>query len=104
MAYGQIGMIQASAGFFTYLVIMADNGFWPSRLLGIRKSWDSKTVNDLEDSYGQEWVRILFFSRISVQSMGMNSILFRHIINVKHLNTHVIQPFLFLLSLYNGLI
>ena len=57
MAYGQIGMIQASAGFFTYLVIMAENGFWPSRLLGLRKSWEAKTVNDLEDSYGQEWVR-----------------------------------------------
>jgi len=55
MAYGQIGFIQASAGFFTYLIIMAENGFWPSRLLGIRKAWDSKSVNDLEDSYGQEW-------------------------------------------------
>ena len=58
MAYGQIGFIQASAGFFVYLIIMAENGFWPSRLLGIRKSWDSKSVNDLEDSYGQEWVFI----------------------------------------------
>ena len=58
MAYGQIGFIQASAGFFVYLIIMAENGFWPSRLLGIRKAWDSKSVNDLEDSYGQEWVRI----------------------------------------------
>ena len=57
MAYGQIGMIQASAGFFTYLVIMADNGFWPSRLLGLRKSWEAKGLNDLEDSYGQEWVK-----------------------------------------------
>jgi sodium/potassium-transporting ATPase subunit alpha len=56
MAYGQIGFMQASAGFFVYLVIMAENGFWPSRLIGIRKSWDSKAVNDLEDSYGQEWV------------------------------------------------
>lgn len=55
MAYGQIGFIQASAGFFVYLIIMAENGFWPSRLLGIRKSWDSKSINDLEDSYGQEW-------------------------------------------------
>jgi len=54
-AYGQIGFIQASAGFFTYLIIMAENGFWPSRLIGIRKSWDTRTVNDLEDSYGQEW-------------------------------------------------
>ncbi|ELU12040.1 hypothetical protein CAPTEDRAFT_168025 [Capitella teleta] len=55
MAYGQIGMIQASAGFFVYFVIMAENGFWPSRLLGLRKAWDSKGVNDLEDSHGQEW-------------------------------------------------
>jgi len=31
MAYGQIGMIQASAGFFIYFL------------------WESKTVNDLED-------------------------------------------------------
>ncbi|KAI0231032.1 Sodium/potassium-transporting ATPase subunit alpha [Lamellibrachia satsuma] len=55
MAYGQVGMIQASAGFFTYFVIMAENGFWPSRLLGLRREWDSKSINDLEDSYGQEW-------------------------------------------------
>ena len=55
MAYGQIGMIQASAGFFVYLVILAENGFWPSRILGIRKAWDSPAINDLQDSYGQEW-------------------------------------------------
>merc|ERR1712158_91139 len=55
MAYGQIGMIRASAGFFVYFVIMAENGFWPSRLFGLRKEWDSIAVNDLEDSYGQEW-------------------------------------------------
>lgn len=55
MAYGQIGMIQAAAGFFTYFIIMAENGFLPAKLFGIRKQWDSKGVNDLEDSYGQEW-------------------------------------------------
>merc|ERR1712036_198545 len=55
MAYGQIGMIQASAGFFVYFVIMSENGFWPSTLLGLRREWDSQAVNDLEDSYGQEW-------------------------------------------------
>jgi sodium/potassium-transporting ATPase subunit alpha len=55
VAYGMIGMIQASAGFFVYLVILAENGFWPKHLLGIRKEWDSSAVNDLEDSYGQEW-------------------------------------------------
>ncbi|XP_046995989.1 sodium/potassium-transporting ATPase subunit alpha isoform X8 [Schistocerca americana] len=55
MAYGQIGMIQAAAGFFVYFVIMAENGFLPLKLFGIRKQWDSKAVNDLPDSYGQEW-------------------------------------------------
>lgn len=49
-------MIQALGGFFTYFVILAENGFLPSRLLGIRLDWDDRTTNDLEDSYGQEWV------------------------------------------------
>jgi len=66
VAYGQVGMIQASAGFFVYFVILAENGFWPNRLLGIREEWDSKTINDLQDSYGQEWTyaqrKVLEFS------------------------------------------
>lgn len=61
MAYGQIGMIQAAAGFFVYFVIMAENGFLPMKLFGIRKQWDSKAINDLPDSYGQEWVISFFF-------------------------------------------
>ena len=55
MAYGQIGMIQAAAGFFSYFVILAENGFWPSEVFGLRRAWDSKAINDLQDSYGQEW-------------------------------------------------
>merc|ERR1711970_1684762 len=55
MAYGQIGMIQALAGFYTYFVIMAENGFLPHDLFGLRERWDSKAINDLEDSYHQEW-------------------------------------------------
>ena len=55
MAYGQIGMIQASAGFFVYFVILAENGFLPWDLFGLRRSWDSLAINDLQDSYGQEW-------------------------------------------------
>merc|ERR1712123_116811 len=46
MAYGQIGMIQASAGFFVYFVILCENGFWPSKLFGLRRAWDSQAVND----------------------------------------------------------
>uniref|UniRef100_A0A0N5AJW8 Sodium/potassium-transporting ATPase subunit alpha n=1 Tax=Syphacia muris TaxID=451379 RepID=A0A0N5AJW8_9BILA len=55
LAYGQIGMIQASAAFFTYFVIMADNGFWPRQLYQLRAQWDSRAYNSLVDSYGQEW-------------------------------------------------
>uniref|UniRef100_A0A8C1F045 Sodium/potassium-transporting ATPase subunit alpha n=1 Tax=Cyprinus carpio carpio TaxID=630221 RepID=A0A8C1F045_CYPCA len=55
MAYGQIGMIQALGGFFTYFVIMAENGFLPQTLLGIRLDWDDRSVNDVEDTYGQQW-------------------------------------------------
>ncbi|KAG7335789.1 hypothetical protein KOW79_000482 [Hemibagrus wyckioides] len=55
IAYGQIGMIQALGGFFSYFVILAENGFLPSHLVGIRLSWDDRSVNDLEDSYGQQW-------------------------------------------------
>lgn len=55
LAYGQLGLIQAAAGFFTYFVIMAENGFWPSKLVGIRTVWDSRAINDVKDSYGQEW-------------------------------------------------
>ena len=54
-AYGQIGFIQAAAGFFTYFVIMAENGFMPEKLFNLRKLWDNKYINNLEDSYGQEW-------------------------------------------------
>uniref|UniRef100_A0A8C6SN95 Sodium/potassium-transporting ATPase subunit alpha n=1 Tax=Neogobius melanostomus TaxID=47308 RepID=A0A8C6SN95_9GOBI len=55
IAYGQIGMIQALGGFFAYFVILAENGFLPSKLVGIRLNWDDRSLNDLEDSYGQQW-------------------------------------------------
>ncbi|XP_039248773.2 sodium/potassium-transporting ATPase subunit alpha-3-like isoform X2 [Styela clava] len=55
MAYGQIGMLQALAGFVNYFIIMMMNGFFPSLLVGLRLRWDDKANNQLEDSYGQEW-------------------------------------------------
>ncbi|UYV71252.1 ATP1A1 [Cordylochernes scorpioides] len=55
IAYGQIGMIQAAAGFFAYFAVMAENGFLPYRLIGLRREWDNPVINDLADSYGQEW-------------------------------------------------
>ncbi|MBN3272866.1 AT1A1 ATPase, partial [Polyodon spathula] len=55
IAYGQFGMISTMGGFFTYFVILSDNGFWPKRLLGIRIEWEDRSINDLEDSCGQQW-------------------------------------------------
>lgn len=51
-------MIQALGGFFSYFVILAENGFLPNHLVGIRLKWDDRANNDLEDSYGQQWVRV----------------------------------------------
>lgn len=100
MAYGQIGMIQAAAGFFVYFVIMAENGFLPMTLFGIRKQWDSKAVNDLTDSYGQEWVRLLE----SFWSVFAKSFLPRLTEIVKHWSSHATPLSLYQLSLCNGLI
>lgn len=55
LAYGHIGLIEAVGGFFVYFAIMAENGFYPRRLFGLREEWDSEKVNDLMDSFGQEW-------------------------------------------------
>jgi len=34
---------------------MAENGFLPTYLVGLRSEWDAKTLNDVKDSYGSEW-------------------------------------------------
>lgn len=110
MAYGQIGMIQAAAGFFVYFVIMSENGFLPNKLFGIRESWDSKAVNDLADSYGQEWVRststtttleFLLFSEIIQRNLFL---FFRPIAIVRLSNLRVTPLSSFQLLSYNGLI
>lgn len=62
--YVCVGMIQALGGFFSYFVILAENGFLPSLLVGIRLNWDDRSLNDLEDSYGQQWVGILCFNML----------------------------------------
>jgi len=55
LAYGQIGMIQALAGFINYFIIMAMNGFRPYDLLDLRADWDNRVHQTVTDSYGQEW-------------------------------------------------
>uniref|UniRef100_A0A6V7I185 Sodium/potassium-transporting ATPase subunit alpha n=1 Tax=Bracon brevicornis TaxID=1563983 RepID=A0A6V7I185_9HYME len=55
IAYGQIGMTQALAGFFNYFLILGFHGFLPYDLFGLRQMWEDKTITDLVDSYGQHW-------------------------------------------------
>lgn len=55
IAYFQVGVIESLAGLFVYYVIMAESGFFPKRLFGLRVDWEKKAINDLPDSYGQEW-------------------------------------------------
>ncbi|XP_054166043.1 sodium/potassium-transporting ATPase subunit alpha-3-like [Oppia nitens] len=55
LSYTHLGVFQLLAAFFAYFVIMSENGFKPQFLFGMRKVWDSKAINDVMDSYGQEW-------------------------------------------------
>jgi len=43
---------------------MADNGFMPLDLFQLRAEWDSRAINNVLDSYGQEWVKIFNFLNI----------------------------------------
>lgn len=55
ITYGQIGMTQSFAGFYTYFMVLMLNGFMPDRLLGLRIEWEDPSINDLQDSWGQTW-------------------------------------------------
>jgi sodium/potassium-transporting ATPase subunit alpha len=55
LAGGQMGHLETFGCFFTYFVVMGENGFLPLTLIGIRATWDNSAINNLEDSYGQEW-------------------------------------------------
>ena len=43
-------------GFFSYFTIMAESGFFAYRLFGIREDWEDDDIQDVTDSYGQQWV------------------------------------------------
>ncbi|CAI5795247.1 potassium-transporting ATPase alpha chain 2 [Podarcis lilfordi] len=54
-SYLQIGLVQTIGAFLTYFTVYAQQGWLPHTLLHIRTSWEDPFINDLEDSYGQEW-------------------------------------------------
>ncbi|EDW01307.1 GH20530 [Drosophila grimshawi] len=55
VAFIHVGLIEACAVFTSYFVYMAHNGFLPRTLIGLSVEWYDYSVNDLVDSYGQEW-------------------------------------------------
>ncbi|XP_053308670.1 potassium-transporting ATPase alpha chain 2-like [Spea bombifrons] len=54
-SYFNIAAIESFAGFMNYFTVMAQQGFLPGTLLGLRAPWEDKNIQELEDSYGQEW-------------------------------------------------
>ncbi|XP_045149961.1 potassium-transporting ATPase alpha chain 2 [Echinops telfairi] len=55
-SYLHIGLMQSLGAFVVYFTVYAQEGFRPGFLIGLRVDWE-KDMNDLEDSYGQEWTR-----------------------------------------------
>uniref|UniRef100_I3M9Q4 Potassium-transporting ATPase alpha chain 1 n=1 Tax=Ictidomys tridecemlineatus TaxID=43179 RepID=I3M9Q4_ICTTR len=54
-SYFQIGAIQSFAGFADYFTAMAQEGWFPLLCVGLRPQWEDHHLQDLQDSYGQEW-------------------------------------------------
>ncbi|CAH2319010.1 potassium-transporting ATPase alpha chain 2 [Pelobates cultripes] len=57
-SYFHIAAMEGFGGFVNYFTVMAQQGFRPITLLGLRADWEDKTNNELDDSYGQEWTFI----------------------------------------------
>jgi len=55
LAYGIVGITQAMAGMFVYGVVMASYGWLPSQLINAVPDWEDKMINNMADSWGQEW-------------------------------------------------
>uniref|UniRef100_A0A8C6YBI7 Sodium/potassium-transporting ATPase subunit alpha n=1 Tax=Naja naja TaxID=35670 RepID=A0A8C6YBI7_NAJNA len=54
-SYFQIGAIQSCAGFVDYFTAMAQEGWFPLKCVGLRAAWENDHLQDVQDSYGQEW-------------------------------------------------
>merc|ERR1711966_620079 len=55
-AYLQIGMMQALAGFFTYMVVLNDYGYAPWTLVGNGLAWEERSIMCTWNSKGQPQV------------------------------------------------
>ncbi|XP_017958464.1 sodium/potassium-transporting ATPase subunit alpha [Drosophila navojoa] len=57
VSYINVGLLEASAVVLAYIVYMLHNGFLPGALFGLSVRWYDDSLNDMMDSYGQEWTR-----------------------------------------------
>lgn len=55
-SFSVLGAIQSFAGFTDYFTTMAQEGWFPLLCVGLRSQWENVQLQDLQDSYGQEWV------------------------------------------------
>uniref|UniRef100_A0A8C5QUT3 Sodium/potassium-transporting ATPase subunit alpha n=1 Tax=Leptobrachium leishanense TaxID=445787 RepID=A0A8C5QUT3_9ANUR len=82
-SYFHIAAMESFAGFLNYFTVMAAQGFLPQRLIGLRAQWEDKTINELEDSYGQEWT----FSQRQYQEWYCYTAFFISIVICQMVNT-----------------
>ncbi|XP_032530013.1 sodium/potassium-transporting ATPase subunit alpha-like [Danaus plexippus] len=54
MAYFQVGLIQFFAGMYSYFVVFAQSGFFPSSLFFVRKEWETPAAS-VRDTLGRAW-------------------------------------------------
>lgn len=64
VAFITVGLLEACAVGLAFIAYMLFNGFLPGFLLGLSVRWYDDSVNDLVDSYGQEWASIIASQRI----------------------------------------
>ena len=62
-SYLQAGLICAAGAHFCYFVVFGECGFRPYDLIGIRDNFEDASIQDLQDSYGQEWVNVLLHTK-----------------------------------------
>ena len=53
--YPATGTVQGIGALIIYFIIMGDAGFWPQNIFWSSPIFESDTVNDFVDSYGQQW-------------------------------------------------
>ncbi|CAL1279868.1 unnamed protein product, partial [Larinioides sclopetarius] len=70
VSYMQYGIWQTMVAYLNNFLIIAEDGFTPDMVFGIKKAWDSKAINDLPDHYNQEWT---YYHRKNLEDLGQTA-------------------------------